>query len=89
MRVFNLMKVSVDTGFNFTMIQVSMDGFGVSWLLDEKIAAKREEMNLSKLVHIGSCSFHNIHGDFKTGVTEKGWNTKVLLKRKYTLLHDT
>ena len=39
------------------LIQVSLDGSPVNWKFYEKVEKSREEVELSKLVNIGSCSF--------------------------------
>ena len=50
------------------LIQVSVDGPSVNWKFYKKVEKSWEEAELSKLVIIGSCSLHVVHGALKTGL---------------------
>ena len=54
--------------------------------LFKKLEKKR---NKKKLLDIGSCSLHIIHGAFKSGAEKNGWDIKSIFKAAYTILHDT
>ena len=41
------------------------------------------------LIDIGVCSFHVIHGAFRTGAEASGWKPKFTLKGLHKILHDT
>ncbi|XP_065641075.1 uncharacterized protein LOC124818972 [Hydra vulgaris] len=62
------------------IVQVSMDGPSVNLKFHRDIQSKREEHKLSKLIDIGCCSLHIIHGAFKTGVESTDWELKKHLK---------
>ena len=67
-------------GFDLSkMIQVSMDG-PVNLKFLEVLKKSREESVLPKVIDIGSCNLHLVHGAFKTGVKSTGWNIKSLMK---------
>ena len=53
------------------MVHVSMDGPKVNLSFHREA---REEQELPKLVDIGSCGLHIIHGAFKTGAESTDWN---------------
>ena len=56
-------------GINLTRsIQFSVDVSSVNWKFYEKVEKSREETDFSKLVDIGSCSLHVVHGELKTGL---------------------
>ena len=41
------------------------------------------------MLDIGSCSFHMIHGAFKSEAEKNDWNIKSIFKAAYTTLHNT
>ena len=45
-----------------------MDGSSVIWKFYEKVEKSQEEPELSKLVNIGNCTLHVVHGTLKTGL---------------------
>ena len=51
------------------ILQVSMDGPSVNLKFHRDVQSNREELELPKLIDIGSCSLHTIQGTFKT----KNW----------------
>ena len=57
---------------------MSMDGPSTNWKFYDHLVAHRSEHQLPKLVNIGSCSLHIIHGVFKTGA-----------EGAFHFLHDT
>ena len=60
-----------------------------NWKLFDLIKKDQEEKNQKKLLDIGSCSFHVIHGAFKSGAEKNGWYMKSIFKAAYTILHDS
>ena len=71
------------------MIQISMNGPSANWKLFELIQKDREEKQQKKLLDIGLCSLHIIHGACKSGAEKNGWDIKLIFKPAYTILHDT
>ena len=66
-----------------------MDGPATNWKFLSLLVADRDLEQLPKLVNIGSCSLHTIHGAFKTGAESTNWNVKATLKGAFQFLHDT
>ena len=65
-----------------------MDGPATNWKFFSLLVADRDQEQLPKLVNIGSCSLHTIHGAFKTAESTN-WNLKATLKGAFQFLHDT
>ena len=56
------------SGFDLSkQIHVSIDGPSVNWKFYIEITKLREESGLSKLINIGSCNFHAVHGALNSG----------------------
>ena len=56
------------------LIQISIDGPNVNW----KVTEKKNEF--SRLINIGSCGLHVLHGALQIGIMETDWEvSKVLL----------
>ena len=71
------------------ILQVSMDGPSVNLKFHRDVQSNREELELPKLIDIGSCSLHTIHGALKTGVESTDWEMKKAFKGCFTLFHDS
>ena len=71
------------------ILQVSMDGPSVNLKFHRDVQSNREEFELPKLIDIGSCSLHIIHGAFKTGVESTDWVIKKTFKGCFTLIHNS
>ena len=71
------------------MLQVSMDWPSTNWIYFDFLVAHRADQHLPKLVNIGSCSLHIVHGAFKSGAGSTDWNLKATLKGAFQFLHDT
>ena len=73
------------------IIQISFDGPSVNWLFYEKLAEYRqEELQIEqKMINIGSCGLHIVHGAFKDGIKATDWKAQETLKGSYQVLHDT
>ena len=51
------------------LLQLSMDGYSVSWIALNIVSEKRNKIEFEQLMVTGSCSQHVLHGVFKNGVT--------------------
>ena len=71
------------------LIQISMDGTNTNLKFLSEMKIEREKNEQSKLIDIGSCSLHSIHGAFKSGSEKSGWDLHKILKGSFTLLHDS
>ena len=71
------------------MIHVSMDGPSPNWKFIESLKRYRLENEQSQVIELGSGGLHIIHGAYKTGAESTGWELKEILKREFTLLHDS
>ena len=71
------------------LLQVSMDGPSVNWSFHSKLCERREDEHMTKLLEIGSCSLHVVHGSLQTGVSAAGWEIAPFLRAIYNFLHDS
>ena len=71
------------------MAQLSMDGPNVNLKLLQKVKDSRDELGHSKLIDCDTCNLHTVHGAFKAGSEESGWNMKKLLKSCHKILKDS
>ena len=72
------------------IIQVSMDGPAVNLKFLQELVKHREELEIEeKMIDIGTCGLHVVHGAFKYGIESTHWNIKETLKANHQLLHDT
>ena len=72
------------------IIQVSMDGPSVNLKFMQEIIKHREELEIEeKMIDIGTCGLHVVHGAFKCGIESTEWKIKETLKGSHQLLHDT
>ena len=69
-------------------IQLSMDGPAVNWALFKTLNKERDNQQLPKLVNIGSCNLHVLHGAFQKGAETTGWKLKRLLKHLHFLFYN-
>lgn len=69
------------------LLQVSMDGPNVNWsfLRELKLDFQHGE---EKLLDLGSCGLHILHGAFKDGVRCTGWNVTKYLRAIYNIFKD-
>ena len=58
------------------ILQVYIDGPSVNLKFHRDVQSSREELQLPKLIDIGSCFLHTIHGAFKIGVESTDWEIK-------------
>ena len=64
------------------MIQTGMDGPNINWKLLSMIKEDQSDRNpqAPKILEIGSCSLHVIHGAFDTTESATDWNLRKFLK---------
>lgn len=70
------------------IMQVSMDGPAVNWKFLDLLSDSMEE-NGSKLLNLGSCGLHVIHGAFQSGHQATGWKVNAYLRGIYYLFKDS
>ena len=78
----------VHKGLNISkqLIQVSMDGPNVNWvLLDGIKQIKKNDPSSPEIQEMGSCGLHVIHGAYKAGQEAVGWQIQQFLKCCYSL----
>ena len=66
-----------------------MDGPSVNWKFYNEVTKLREESGLPKLINIGSCNLHPVHGALISGAESTGWNLKKLMNGAYHLFKDS
>ncbi|XP_048580627.1 uncharacterized protein LOC116610226 [Nematostella vectensis] len=73
------------------LVQVSMDGPNVNWKFLEDLLEDREQTDpdLPKLINIGACGLHVVHGAFKYGATATGWRLDKLLRSLWYTFSDS
>ena len=71
------------------IIHVSMDGPAVNHKFYKGLEDHREREELPKMINIGSCNLHIVHGAFKSGFESTDWEMKKVLKGCYQILHDS
>ena len=83
------MTTSLATINSINLAQLSMDGPSVNQLLLYLLKKQCEQQQLPKLLNIGSCNLHVIHGAFKSGFQSVEWNIPKLMKASYNIFHDS
>ena len=83
------MTTSLATINTINLTQLCMDSPSVNWLLLNLLEKQREQQELPKLLNIGSCNLHVIHGAFKSGFQSAEWNIGKLMKASYNLFHNS
>jgi hypothetical protein len=71
------------------LIQVSMDGPSVNCKFVKLPCAKLQEISDMKLLELGSCGLHAVHGAIQTGHGASGWAVNATLKAMYSLFKDS
>ena len=71
------------------MLQLSMDGPSVNWLLYKNVVQERHDGQFPDLLNIGSCSLHILHRAFQCGAEASGWGMKSILSKLFYLFHQT
>ena len=72
------------------MLQVSMDGPATNYKMLELLMEDRNQLDpgMPKLLELGSCSLHIVHGAFATGASKTGWNIDRLLRSLFYLFDN-
>ena len=85
------LKSSLAQVNNTKLLQISMDGPRVNWKLLSLLCEDREKQDadLPKLLNIGSCGLHVIHGAFCTGCKATEWKVEGVLRSLWYLFHDS
>lgn len=68
------------------LLQVGMDGPSVNWKFLDLLS---EETGDTKLVDLGSCGLHSVHGSFQCGHKAAGWNVNGYLRSMHNLFKDS
>ena len=67
-----------------------MNGPLVNLKFLQELVKYQEELEIvEKMIDIGTCGLHVVHGAFKCGTESTDWNIKETLKGSHELLHDT
>ena len=83
-------KVSISSLNAAKMLQVSMNGPKTNRkFLDLSQDRNNFDADIPKLLNIGSCGLHVIHGAFTYGVNKTGWKLDGLLQGLWYMFHDT
>ena len=66
-----------------------MNGPSVNLKFLQELVKYQEELEIvEKMIDIGTCGLHVVHGAFKCGTESTDWNIKETLKGSHQLLHD-
>lgn len=73
------------------LLQISMDGPAVNWKLlrifqEDK---SQEDPDAPKMINLGSCGLHVLHGSFQDGERETGWKVGDVLRSLWQMFHDS
>ncbi|KAK1906949.1 hypothetical protein KUDE01_009345 [Dissostichus eleginoides] len=73
------------------LLQISMDGPTVNWkfLRIFQEDKSKEDPDAPKLINLGSCGLHVVHGSFQTGERETGWKIGDALRALWQVFHDS
>ena len=69
-------------------MQIPIDGPNVNWKFYYNLFQERKDEELPDLLYIGSCSLHVVHGSFKKGAKESGWNLGNTLHSLWQIFYD-
>ena len=77
---------SLDVG---KVLQISMDGPNVNWDVLKKHIQFREGKEFPKLINIGSCGLHILHGALQTGTLKTGWEVNKVLHGMWKIFDES
>ena len=66
-----------------------MDGPNVNWEVLRKLDDALVEDDHNKMLNIGSCTQHVIHGAFQTGSSKTEWQLDKIMKAMFSLFKDS
>lgn len=73
-----------------SLLQVSMDGPTVNWKFMDLLAKDMEQEHcLPKMLNMGSCALHVVHGAFQTGHKASGWEVNAYLRAMFGAFKDS
>ena len=70
------------------MLQLSMDGPNVNLAVLKLHSTFRDSMEYNKIIDIGSCTLHVVHGAFKSAFKATTWDVHKILKAMFNLFHQ-
>ena len=85
--LFTCFRESISGLTESKILQLSIDGPSVNWVVLEKLDDLLVENGHTKTFHIVSCAQHTVHGSFQTGVANTEWDIGKILKAMYYVLH--
>ena len=71
------------------LMQLIMDGPTIKWKLFQNLQVNMEYDTGRKMVNVGLCSLHTVHGVFRDGAAASGWDIYAFLSSVYYLFKDT
>ena len=71
------------------LLQLSSDGPNVNLKFLKLHSEKRESLELSPVLDIGTCGLHTMHGSMKAAVKKSGWAVSKTLKAMWKLLDES
>lgn len=72
------------------LLSISMDGPMVNWKFLRIFQADKSQVDpdVPKMINLGSCGLHVVHGSFQNGEKETGWKVRDVLRALWQLFHD-
>ena len=71
------------------LLQVSSDGPIVNLSFFDLLEKDRNETELSRLIHTGTCGLHTLHNSMKNGEKASDWNVKNLLSSLHRIFDES
>jgi hypothetical protein len=71
------------------LLQVSMDGPSVNWKFLDALTSNFKEKHDRKLLQLGSCGLHVIHGAFQYGHKASGWAVNEFLRSLHGIFKNS
>ena len=71
------------------LIQILMDGPNVNWDVLSLHSSYREKNEFSRLINIGSCGLHVLHGALQTGIMETDWEVNKVLHAMWKIFDES
>ena len=71
------------------LLQVSMDGLHVNWKLLRLLEDERNSSSAPKLLNIGSCGLHVLHGAYEHGQKHSEWELDLFLKNCFSIFKQS
>ena len=66
-----------------------MDGPNVNWDVLSLHSSYREKNEFSRLINIGSCGLHVLHGALQTGIMETDWEVSKVLHAMWKIFDES